>query len=243
MKEKVYSLEEVLDKIHDGQRIMFGDIHGEIAPDEIIDGMLEKGVKDITAITLTSGQPGMGVGKLIEDHRVSKIETTHIGLNPFSREQMLAGEMEVDFIPQGTFAERIRAGGYGLGGILTPTGVGTLVQEGKQVMEMNGKKYLLELPIRADVAVLKATKADKAGNLWFRRTSICCQDYMAMAADLVIAEVEELVEIGDLDPDCIDVSAPIVDMIYVRQGEKKPVYPSWKRAMDKIKAKEAEKAQ
>ena len=134
---------------------------------------------------------------------------------------MNSGELEVEFVPQGTFAERIRAGGYGLGGILTPTGVGTVVAEGKQVITVNGRDYLLELPIRADIALLHANKADKAGNLHFRRLNRHAQDYMAMAADLVIVEADELVELGELDSDDIHVPAPIVDMIYVRQGEKK----------------------
>lgn len=240
MKNKVFTLDEVLSKIHDGQTIMFSDLHGEISPEEIITGMIEKGVKDITAVAVASGQPDMGVGRLVANKAVKSFLTTHIGLNPLSRDQMFAGEMAVEFIPQGTFAERIRAGGYGLGGVLTPTGVGTEVANGKQILNLNGKDYLLEMPIRADVALLKATKADKAGNLQFRLTSLCCQDYMAMAADLVIAEVEELVEIGELGPDEIDVPAPIVDMLYVKQGEKRPVYNSWKRQIAKIQAKEAE---
>ncbi len=237
LKNKVFSLDAVLEQIHDGQTIMFSDLHGEISPEEIITGMLEKGVKDLTAIAVASGQPDMGVGRLVADHRIKKFLTSHIGLNPMSRDQMFSGEMEVEFIPQGTFAERIRAGGYGLGGVLTPTGVGTDVAKGKQVLHLNGRDYLLEMPIRADVALLKATKADKAGNLQFRLASICCQDYMAMAADTVIVEVEELVEIGELGPDEIDVPAPIVDMIYVRQGEKRPLPNSWKRQIAKLQAK------
>lgn len=237
MKNKVFSLEEVLDKFHDGQSIMFGDWHGELSAEEIITGLVEKNVKDLTAIGVSSGQPDMGMGRLVANHQIKKVLTSHIGLNPLSRDQMFAGEMEVEFIPQGTFAERIRAGGYGLGGVLTPTGVGTEVANGKQVLNLNGRDYLLEMPIRADIALLKATKADKAGNLNFRMTSIACQDYMAMAADLVIVEVEELVEIGELDPDEIDVPAPIVDMIYVKQGEKRPMYNSWKRQLAKMQEK------
>ncbi|HNY00256.1 MAG TPA: CoA transferase subunit A [Oscillospiraceae bacterium] len=236
MQSKVFTKEEVLAKFHDGQTIMFSDLHGEIAAEEIITGMIEKNVKNLTAIAVASGQPDMGVGRLVANHQIKKFLTSHIGLNPLSRDQMFAGEMEVEFIPQGTFAERIRAGGYGLGGVLTPTGVGTDVAKGKQIMNLNGKDYLLEMPIRADIALLKATKADKAGNLQFRLTSLACQDYMAMAADLVIVEVEELVEIGELGPDEIDVPAPIVDMIYVKQGEKRPMYNSWKRQIAKIQA-------
>jgi len=242
LKQKVFSLEEVLDKIKDGQRIMFSDRHGELAADEIIDGMIKKGVKDITAVAITSGQPGMGLGRLVEENRVRRIETSHIGLNPTAINQMFSGKLDVEFIPQGTFAERIRAGGFGLGGVLTPTGIGTMVQEGKQILFLNGREYLLEMPIRADVALLRASKADKAGNLYFRQTNHLCQDYMAMAADLVIAEVEELVEIGELNQELIHVSAPVVDMLYVRKGEKRPMHPNWQRMIDKIKAREAAEA-
>lgn len=236
MKNKVFSLEEVLAQFHDGQSIMFANLHGMIAADEIISGLIEKNVKDLTTIATCCGQPDAGLGRLIANHQVKKSITTHIGLNPAGKEQMAAGELEVEFVPQGTFAERVRAGGYGLGGILTPTGVGTIIAEGKQVITVNGKDYLLELPIRADIALLHAYKADKAGNLQFRRLTRMAQDYMAMAADLVIVEVEELVEIGELDPDEISIAAPIVDMIYVRQGEKRPLPNMWKRQLARIQA-------
>ena len=242
MKKKVFTLEEVLDKINDGASIMFSDLHGGCAADEIIDGMLAKGVKDLTAVGVASGRPDYGMGKLITAHRVKKLLTTHIGLNKSSIDQMFAGEMEVEFIPQGTFAERIRCGGFGLGGCLTRTGLGTQVQEGKQIVNVDGLDYILEKPIRADVAILHATKADKAGNLYCEGTSHLCVDYMAMAADLVIAEVEEIVEIGELDPEKVIVQAPVVDMVYLRQGEKAPLWKSWAAQLAKIKEKEAAKA-
>ena len=242
MKNKLFTLEEVLDKIHDGQSILFSDIHGGYAADEIIDGMLAKGVKDLTAVAVASGKPNEGMGKLITAHRVKKLLTTHIGLNKSSIDQMFAGEMEVEFIPQGTFAERIRCGGFGLGGCLTRTGLGTDVEKGKQIVTVDGVDYLLEKPIHCDVALLKGTKADKAGNIYCKGTSHLCVDYMAMAADLVIFEVEEVVEIGELDPEKIIAQAPVVDMVYVRQGEKNPIWPSWQAQIDKIKAKQAAKA-
>lgn len=229
VKNKLFSMDEVLSKFHDGQCILFGDMQGAMTAQEIIDGLVAKGVKSITAVALDSGQPQMGIGKMVENHQISRILTSHIGLNPFSREQMLSGEMEVEFVPQGTFAERIRAGGYGLGGVLTKTGLGTSFAEGKQIVNVDGEDFLLEKPIRGDIALLKATRADKAGNLQFRRTSICCQDYMAMAADLVIVEVEELVEIGELDPDEIDVPGAVVDMLYLKRGEKRPLPLSWQK--------------
>lgn len=233
MKSKVVTKEEALAKFHDEQTILFGDWHGEISADELIAGILEKGVKNIHAVAVSGGMPDQGIGTLIVEKRIKSLATTHIGLNPVARDQMFAGELEVEFIPQGTFAERIRAGGSGLGGVLTPTGVGTSVAEGKQVLTINSKEYLLEMPIHGEVALIRAWKADSIGNLQFRLCARATNSYMALAADTVIVEVEELVEVGELDPDSIDIPAPIVDMIYVRQGEKKPFCPMWKRAMKK----------
>lgn len=240
MKSKVVTREAALEKIHDGQTIMFGDWHGELSAEELITGMLEKGVKDIDAIAVSGGMPDQGLGRLINEHRVKSLITTHIGLNPVAGQQMFAGELAVEFVPQGTFAERIRCGGAGLGGVLTPTGIGTDVERGKQRLIIDGKEYLLELPLHADVALIKAAKADTAGNIQFRLTGRATNSYMAFAADTVIVEVEELVEVGELGPDEIDVAAPIIDMVYVRQGEKKPICPMWKRARAKAEAKAAE---
>ena len=209
--------------------------YGEFAADEIIDGMLEKGIKDIDAIAVSAGMADQGVGKLIKDHRVKSLITTHIGLNPIAKDQMFAGELAIEFSPQGTFAERIRCGGAGLGGCLTPTGLGTEVEEGKQKLTIDGKEYLLELPLRADVALIKATKADTAGNISFRMNSRATNSTMAMAADTVIVEVEEIVEVGELGPEEIDVPAPVIDMIYERTGEKRPMCPMWQRAKAKAK--------
>lgn len=240
MRSKVVTKEEALAKIKDGQTIMFGDWHGQITADELIDGVLEKGVKDIAAIAVSAGTPDQGVGKLIAAHRVKSLATTHIAFNPLARDQMFAGELDIEFVPQGTFAERIRCGGAGLGGCLTPTGIGTEVEEGKQKLTINGKEYLLELPMHADVALIKAWKADTAGNIVFRMTSRATNSYMAFAADTVIVEAQELVKVGELDPDEIDVPAPIVDMVYVKTGEKKPFCLVWQKAIEKAKAKAAE---
>ena len=240
MKNKLVEFDQAVAAIKDGQTILFADWHGEISAEEVITGVIEKGVKDITAVAVSGGMPDQGVGRMIVAHQVKKLLTTHIGLNPVAKEQYVAGELEVEFIPQGTFTERIRCGGYGLGGCLTPTGVGTAVAEGKQILNINGKDYLLEMPIRGDVALIKATKADWAGNLCFNKTSGAISNTMAFAADTVICEVEELVEVGELDPDEIDVPAPVVDMIYVRKGEKKPFCPMWQRAKAKAEAKAAE---
>ena len=233
MISKVVSKEEAIAKFHDGQTIMFGDWHGEHSAEELITGMLEKGVKDISAIAVSGGMPDQGLGRLIHEKLVKDLITTHIGLNPEARDQMFAGELNVEFVPQGTFAERIRCGGAGLGGCLTPTGVGTDIEKGKQKLTIDGKEYLLELPLHADVALIKAWKADTIGNIAFRYTLRATNSYMAFAADIVIVEVEELVEVGELGPDDIDVPAPIIDMVYVRTGEKKPFCPMWQRARAK----------
>ena len=233
LKSKVVTREEALEKIHSGQTIMFGDWHGEFSAEEIISGMLEKGVTDIDAIAVSAGMPDQGLGRLINERRVKSLITTHIGLNPVARDQMFAGELEIEFSPQGTFAERIRCGGAGLGGCLTPTGIGTDVEKGKEKLTINGKEYLLELPLRADVALIKATKADTAGNISFRMNSRATNSTMAMAADWVIAEVEEIVEVGELGPEEIDVPAPVIDMVYESTGEKRYLCPMWQ----KLKAK------
>ena len=240
MKNKVVTLEKALEPFQDGQTILFGDWHGELSAEEVITGLLEKGVKDIHAIAVSAGMDDQGVGRLIHEHRVSSLITTHIGLNPVAKDQMFAGELEIEFVPQGTFAERIRCGGAGLGGCLTPTGLGTDVAKGKQVLNINGKDYLLELPLHGDVALIKAEKADTAGNIKFRLTGQATNSYIALAADTVICEVEELVEVGELGPEEIDVPAPIIDMVYVRKGEKKPMCPMWKRAKAKAEAKAKE---
>ena len=201
--------------------------------------MLEKGVTDIDAIAVSAGMPDQGVGRLIKEKRVKSLITTHIGLNPIARDQMFAGELDIEFSPQGTFAERIRCGGAGLGGCLTPTGLGTDVEEGKEKITINGKEYLLELPLHADVALIKATKADTAGNICFRMNSRATNSTMAMAADWVIAEVEEIVEVGELGPEEIDVPAPIIDMVYERTGEKRYLCPMWQRLKTKAEGGKA----
>ena len=229
MVSKLVTKEEALARIHSGQTVMIGDLLGLAAPDELIDGMVAKGVKDLTMIAITTGKPDEGCGKLIKAHAVKKVVTSHIGTNPLTREQMDAGTLEVEFAPQGTLAERIHCGGSGLGGCLTPTGVGTKVAEGKQTMTINGREYLLEMPLHADVAIVKAWKADKYGNLVYRLNGMANNMQIAMAADFVIAEVEELAEVGELTPDAIDTPAVLVNMVYVQTGAKRPVPPSWQR--------------
>ena len=210
---KVKSLEEAVANICDGQSIMIGGFLPAGAPVTLVDGILEKGVKNLTVIANDTSTPDHSLGKLIVAKRISRIIASHIGMNKETGRQITAGELESELVPQGTLAERIRSAGAGLGGFLTPTGVGTIVEEGKQKITVDGKEYLLEKPIRAEVALLHAWKADKSGNLVFRGAGRNFNPLMAMAADLVIAEAEIIVEVGEINPDDVVVPATLVDIV------------------------------
>lgn len=215
---KIISMEEVSSIFTDGMTIMAGGFMGVGTPQELVTAMLEANVKDITLIANDTAFAETGVGPLIVNKRVKKVIASHIGTNPETGRQMIAGEMEVELVPQGTLAERVRAGGSGLGGVLTPTGVGTIVEEGKEKITVDGREYLLEKPLRAEVALLKAYKADKAGNLIFHRSARNFNPLMALAADTVIVQVEQLVEVGEIDPDEVMTPGILVDKIYVQGG-------------------------
>lgn len=213
MKTKMTSHVDFVSKIYDGASIMVGGFMNIGTPEGIIDAILSSDVKDLTIICNDAGLPGVGVGKLIDAGKVKKLIASHIGLNPIAGQKMAENEMEVDLIPQGTLAERIRSGGTGLGGFLTPTGLGTMVQEGKQVIEVDGKSYLLEKPLRADFAILLGHKVDKKGNTVYRLTTRNFNPLMAMACDTVAVEAREVVEIGELDPDQIITQHIFIDHI------------------------------
>jgi len=213
MTSKVKTLAEALERINDGQTIMIGGFMFGGTPEILIDAMIEKGVRNITVISNDTCTPDYGIGKLIVNKQIYRMITTHIGRNKETGRQMTAGETVVDLVPQGTLAERIRTAGAGLGGFLTPTGVGTVVEEGKQKINVNGRDYILELPLRADIALLKAWKADKSGNLVYRRAARNFNPLMATAADLVIAAAETIVEVGELDPELVATPATMVDII------------------------------
>jgi acetate CoA/acetoacetate CoA-transferase alpha subunit len=227
VKNKTVTLDEAMAVIHDGQTIGFSDAHGMFAADELIAGLLEKGVRDITAVSNSGGNPYEGVGLLIKNHRIKKLITTHTGMNPEAIRQINAGELEVEYCPMGTWIERQHAAAAGLGGCLTPTGVGTEVAEGKQVLNIDGRDYILEKPLGTDVALVKATKADTAGNVHFRMNALSGNDTLALASKFVIVEVEELVEFGSLGPEEIHLPAPCVDMVYLRTGEKRYWPQNW----------------
>lgn len=198
---KVCTREDVISKLCSGQTIMIGGFLATGTPEALVDALVEKNVQNITLICNDTGFVGKGTGKLVVNRQLKKAIVSHIGTNPETGRQMNAGELEVELVPQGTLAERIRCAGAGLGGVLTPTGVGTIVEKGKDKMLVGGKTYLLENPLYADVALIKAAKADTSGNLVYRYSARNFNPLMAMAAKLVIVEAEEIVEVGSLDPD------------------------------------------
>lgn len=211
---KAASVEEALTHIRNGQTIMLSGFTNVGSPNKFIVKMAEAGITDIDLISNDAGNDHTdGIGTLICQHRVRRLTASHVGLNPKVAEQMNDGTLEVVLVPQGTLAERIRCGGTGLGGVLTPTGIGTVVAEGKQVIQVDGRDYLLEKPLHAEVAVVKAWKADTSGNLVYRRAGRNFNPLMAMAADFVIAEVEELVEVGQLDPDEVMTPGVCMDLV------------------------------
>lgn len=214
----IISCSEAASKIKAGSSIMIGGFLAVGSPHGIIDALIATGTDDLTVIANDTGFPDRGIGRLIVNRQVAKAVASHIGTNPPTGEQMNANELIVDLVPQGTLAEQVRAAGAGLGGVLTPTGLGTVAQEGKEVLTVAGTDYILAMPIKADVALIKAHKADRAGNLVYRRSARNFNPLMAMAADLVLAEVEEIVEVGELDPDLVVTPGIFVDYL-VREGE------------------------
>lgn len=213
MSVTITNAQEATKQITSGCTIMIGGFGTIGTPLSLVDILVERGVRDLTLITNDTAFPNQGNGKFIREKRLKKLIASHIGTNPETGKAMNAGEVDVTLVPQGTLAERIRAGGAGLGGILTPTGVGTPVEEGKSVIEINGRKHLLELPLRAEFALIQAYKADRAGNLMYHGTTQNFNPLMAMAADVVIAEVDEIIEDGYLDPDNIRTPGILVDFL------------------------------
>ena len=210
---KFISIEEAVSKVKDGMTIMVGGFLANGTPNKIVDALAKSGVKNLTLICNDTAYPDKGVGQLIANKQVKKLFVSHIGTNPHTSEQMNSGELEIEFCPQGSLAERVRAGGCGLGGILTQTGMGTIVAEGKQIVNVDGTDYLLEKPLRADIALVGASLGDKAGNLVYRGTSQNFNPLMASAADLVIAEINELVEVGEIAAENVKTPSIMVDFI------------------------------
>lgn len=213
MKNKLVSMEEAVSHVKDGMTVFIGGFLGVGTPEKIIDALIAKGVKDLTVIGNDTGFPDKGIGRLVVNNQVKKVIASHIGTNPETGRRMQSGEMEVELAPQGTLAERVRAGGNGLGGILTPTGIGTIVEEGKEIITVDGKKYILEKPLRADVALLNGSVVDELGNVIYAKTTKNFNPMMATAADTVIVFAEKLVKVGEIDPDHVMTSRIFVDYI------------------------------
>jgi len=210
---KSVSVEDAVKKIPDGASLMIGGFMGVGTPERVIDELVRQGKRNLTVIANDTAVPGRGIGKLVDAGLISRTIASHIGLNPETQKQMIAGKMSVDLVPQGTLIERIRAGGCGLGGVLTPTGVGTVVQEGKQRVEVNGKTYLLETALRADFALVGAFLADYLGNLSYALTARNFNPIVAMAADTTIVTAEHIVPVGVIAPDHVMTPAPLVDYL------------------------------
>ena len=210
---KVVEWNEISLLFRNGMSVMFGGFMGVGTPDGLVAAILAAGVTDLTLIGNDTALADTGVGPLIAQRRVKRLIASHIGTNPQTGKQMIAGELDVELVPQGTLAERIRCGGAGLGGVLTPTGIGTLVQDGKTVINAGGRDYVLELPLRADVAIIKAQRADRLGNLIYHRSARNFNPLIALAADLVIVEADEIVDVGMIDPDHVVTPGALVDHI------------------------------
>jgi acetate CoA/acetoacetate CoA-transferase alpha subunit len=210
---KPISLAEAVSLIPDGASLMIGGFMAVGTPEPLMDELVRQNKRDLTVIANDTARPGRGIGKLVSAGLVRKLVVSHIGLNVETQKRMFDRQIEVELVPQGTLVERIRAGGFGLGGILTPTGVGTVVEEGKQKIELGGKLYLLETALRADFALVQALQADYLGNLTYALTGRNFNPVMAMAAETVIAVAAVIVPIGVIPPEAVITPAPLVDYL------------------------------
>lgn len=217
-RNKLERLDDVRRHFRDGMTIMFGGFMGAGTPVGLVRALQESGVERLTLIGNDTAFPETGVGPLVVSGQVERVIVSHIGTNPETGRRMLAGDITVELVPQGTLIERIRCGGSGLGGVLTPTGVGTLVEEGKSKHIVNGREYLIELPLRADIALICAHRADYSGNLVYQRAARNFNPVIAFAADRVIAEVDEVVDVGVIDPDHVMTPAALIDHVVLRSG-------------------------
>jgi len=230
MNKVVANADEAIRDVKDGAVIMSGGFGLCGNPENLIAALHRKGVKDLTIISNNCGTTELGLGILLKAKQVKRMVSSYVGENKEFERQYLSGELEVELNPQGTLAERIRAGGCGLGGFYTPTGVGTKIAEGKETRTIDGKEYVLEKPLTAEFAIVRAWKGDKWGNLVFRKTARNFSPLMCMAAKVTIAEVEDLVEVGELDGDAIHVSSIFVTRVvqgrnYEKWIEKRTVRP------------------
>ncbi|MCM3568820.1 CoA transferase subunit A [Neobacillus mesonae] len=217
--EKMTTLENVLKFFHDGMTLMFGGFGGVGSPPTIINGILEKGIKNLTLIGNDTGFPHIGIGQLVSQERAAKVIASHIGSNPFAGQMMHEGRLEVEFSPQGILAERIRAGGVGLPGVLSDIGIDNeIVKKGKNIIQLNGKEYLVETALTAEVSIVYAKKADEYGNLIYDKSARNTNPLVAMAGNITIAEAEEIVPLGSLDPEEIVTPGVFVDYVIPSKG-------------------------
>jgi acetate CoA/acetoacetate CoA-transferase alpha subunit len=214
---KTVALADAVSIIPDGATLMIGGFMGVGTPERLIDEIVRQGKRNLTVIANDTALPGRGIGKLIDAGLINRTIASHIGLNPETQKQMIAGKMAVDLVPQGTLIERIRAGGFGLGGVLTPTGVGTIVEEGKQKVQVNGKTYLIETALHAEFALIDAFLADYLGNLSYVLTARNFNPVIAMAADTTIVTAEHIVPVGLIAPDQVVTPAPLVHFLVTNE--------------------------
>jgi 3-oxoacid CoA-transferase subunit A len=213
MDKKVGSTDEAVARIPDGATILMGGFGLCGIPEHLIDAVRRKGIKHLTIISNNAGVDDFGIGLLLQTRQVKKMVSTYVGENRLFEQLVFKGELEIELNPQGTFAERIRAGGAGIPAFYTATGYGTVVAEGKETREFNGRMYVMEKAIRGEFAFIKAWKGDRWGNLIYRKTAANFNPMMATAADYVVAEVEEIVELGGIAPDRVDTQGIYVDAI------------------------------
>jgi 3-oxoacid CoA-transferase subunit A len=230
LNKVVRNAQEAVADIHDGASIMVGGFGLCGIPEDLVGALRERGVPNLTVISNNAGIDGVGLGLVLQNRQIRKMISTYIGENHTFEKMVLAGEVEVELVPQGTFSERIRAGGAGIGGFFTPTGYGTIVAEGKETREFKGRPHIFEHGLTADFAFVKAWKGDKWGNLIYRKTARNFNPVMATAGRVTIAEVEELVEVGQLDPDAVHTPAIFVQRIfqatkYEKRIERRTVRP------------------
>jgi 3-oxoacid CoA-transferase subunit A len=228
MDKRITSPDAALENLRDGMTILMGGFGLCGIPEKLIDAVWRKGTKDLTIVSNNAGVDGAGIGLLLQNRQVKKMVSSYVGENKLFEQLVLSGELEVELNPQGTLAERLRAGGAGIPAFYTPTGYGTLVAEGKETREFEGRHYVLERALHGDFAFIKAWKGDRMGNLLYRKTTRNFNPMMATAADYVIAEVEQLVEPGDIPPDQVHTPGIFIDAIfegapYIKRIEKRTI--------------------
>lgn len=218
--KKAVSVRDAVSQVTTGAVVMVGGFMGVGSPHRLIDELIRQRTGDLTLVCNDTARPGFGVGKLIDAGLVRKVIASHIGTNPRTQALMLDGALVVELVPQGTLSERVRAGGFGLGGILTPTGVGTLVAQGKRTIEVEGQAYLLETALKADFALVAARRADYHGNLEYALTARNFNPLMALAASTTIAEAEDIVPVGTIPPDAVVTPGVLVHVLVGREAKQ-----------------------